>query len=421
MADPNHQAAPPYPPNDLAAAAAAAAANNNGVPEAPPVAPLLQIQDIDAWLLFNGLRAADDPVPPGEAAAYNSFMSSLNQSEAQSQHEQAEQYQKQVHETIFSKELQAERDAWEKKQKLLNEYETNKEVMELVTEGNHVLTVPLQPLAAECDVIYTLASSRRYMPRIVGTNINTNTENSNKENTDKNEEPQVLDMASLSLEQFSKEAVEEFISLLLTKKSFQDIQDNHVVDVCYIAHYLQCSRIVHGTKEILLQHVDSENCLSLCQMADSLELPDLFERALFHMLKSLENLEEQEAYEDFSPELKARIADIRAVFGNHAGKPQKDSNNRKYNATTKKRLYFTSLEEYIAIFAETVQYHRERLEEAREENVGRNFSDYAQLKIEKQELRVLTLEAMLQEQKRLFGKKASKKPSLRKESTSTCG
>jgi hypothetical protein len=124
-------------------------------------------------------------------------------------------------------------------------------------------------------------------------------------------------------------------------------------------------------------------------MADRLELPDLFERALFHMMKSMDKLEKHDAYDDFSPELKGRIADIRQVF-------------KKAKDQPKKTLYFTSLQEYIAIFAENVQYHRERLEQAKEQNTFK-FSAYQQSMIEKQELRVLTLEAMLQEQKRLFG------------------
>jgi hypothetical protein len=47
-----------------------------------------------------------------------------------------------------------------------------------------------------------------------------------------------------------------------------------------------------------------------------LGLPDLFERALFHMLKSLEHLNhKQPMVGDFSPELKQqRIAGIWAVF-----------------------------------------------------------------------------------------------------------
>ena len=70
------------------------------------------------------------------------------------------------------------------------------------------------------------------------------------------------------------------------------------------------------------------------------------------------------------------------------------------------RLYFGSLEEYIAIFAEQVQYFRERLAEAKEQHQetlpeSRAWCD-AKAKIDRQETRVRTLEIALQEHKKLF-------------------
>jgi len=346
------------------------------------VAPLPQIQDIDGWLRFNGLRSADD-----EAPEYGSFQSVLNRSEAHANQEAQERYQQEVHDSIFRDAREAEEQQKIIRKRYLELWKD--ELMQVVT-ADQTISVPLSPVAAACDTIFTMASSRRYMDSVTGNNKSSSSSES-KENEN-------AATVRLSLEEYPTAAVQEFLELILLQKEIQDMESQYVVDCCHIGHYLQCSRVLDGTTHILLQNVDSGNCLSICQMADQLELPDLFERALFHMLKSLDQLESQEAYEAFSSELKGRIADIRAVFTSHDQHPP-SRDRRKKTA-----LYFTSLDEYIAIFAENVQYYRERLQEAKEQNADK-YSGYAQSKIEKQELRVLTLEAMLQEQKRVFGKK----------------
>ena len=355
------------------------AANNNNHGGMPPP---LQIQHIDDWLRFNGLRSPDDEPP--EAPEYGSFLSPLNRSEAHAKHEAQERYQKQVHDSIFREALEAEQQQEVTRRRCLEAWK--EETMQIMTKEK-TFCVPLRPLAAACDTIFTMASSRRYMWSVL-------------KGRNSGEETNKLAPVQLSLEEYSASSVHEFLELVLNQKEFGAMESQHVADCCHIGHYLQCPFIVEGTAQILLDNVDSDNCLSICQLADQLELPDLFERALFHMLKSLTDLETQEAYESFSPELKDRIANIRAVFSTHPLElTAQDSALRK-----KTTLYFTSLEEYIAIFAENVQYHRERLEEAKEQNAA-DYNSYAQSKIDKQELRVLTLEAMLQEQKRMFGKK----------------
>jgi hypothetical protein len=72
--------------------------------------------------------------------------------------------------------------------------------------------------------------------------------------------------------------------------------------------------------------------------------------------------------------------------------------------TRKRRNQFISLRPWKNILPSLLkmfQYHRERLEQAKEEQLrttfGRNssnYSPYAQTKIEQQEVRVLTMEAM---------------------------
>jgi hypothetical protein len=372
--------------------------------DGPPQFHVLQIQDIDEWLRFNGLRSPDDEPP--EPAAYGSFMSALNRTEAKAKHEAEERYQEEIHKAIFKEALEVEEEQQQHCQRLLQSWED--EMMEILTPVKR-FRVPLSKLAAECDTIFTMASSRRYIQSL---------ENVRKRETaqDDEEEKMSLDgssscndyaMVTLTLDDYPASSVQEFLDVALYKKPISQIGDEMVVDCCQIGHYLQCARILHGTVNILMNHVDSENCLSLCQMADRLDLPDLFERSLFHMLKSFDHLENSDAYEDFSPELKGRISEIRQVFTTKiaASPDNSNMNNSSSGPVIGKPLYFTSLQEYIAIFAENVQYYKERLAEAKEQNASKSGEAYAyaQSKIEKQELRVLTLEAMLQEQKRMFG------------------
>ena len=347
--------------------------NNNNGNEQQQFA-LLQIQDIDNWLRFNGLRSADDYE---EGAECGSFLSVLNRSEAHAKHEAEEKYQQDIHASIFKEALEAEEQEKSIKAKLLRRWQSER--ME-IQSAERIVSVPLGALAEVSDTVFTMASSRRYM------------------NTYGKDEEEAHHPVHLSLQDYSAEAVQEFLDLALGKKSMANVDDDHVVDCCQISHYLQCQKVLDWTNQVLLRNVDSDNCLSLCQMADQLDLPDLFEKSLFHMLASLDHMESQEAYDDFSAELKDRIAGIRAVFTKRQAHVHSSNGDNDFK---KSIFYFTSLEEYIAIFAENVQYQRERLEEAKAQN-SVDYSPYAQSKIDKQELRVLTLEAMLREQKRMF-------------------
>jgi len=141
--------------------------------------------------------------------------------------------------------------------------------------------------------------------------------------------------------------------------------------------------------------INTSNCLSLCQLADQLSLPVLFERSLAHMMETIGDLERAETWDDLTPELRDRIATIKTAI--------------ESSVNSQSRLYFGSLEEYIAIFAERVQYFKERLAEAKEQQEeatqGTPAWLDAQTKIERQEKRVRTLEIALREQKKLFTSK----------------
>ncbi|GKY99681.1 hypothetical protein MPSEU_000922100 [Mayamaea pseudoterrestris] len=268
-------------------------------------------------------------------------------------------------------------------------------------DGAVPIIAPLQPLASACETIFALVASwdkYQCQPDEAG-NIQPS-----------RNAGQVI---SLSLP-FNANAVQQFVDLVLQKITLQDIvnasdetehnehEEEHPVIVCTrLAHYLQNATILDVCVNHLMQVIDTDNCLALSQLADQLHLPRLFERALGHMMDSMDNvvevLDESEQEHGLTRELRERIESIQTAV------------RTSLHSTNHKRLYFSSLEEYIAIFAERVQYYKERLAEAEEQqeqrpnNYARAWHD-AQVKINRQKVRVHTLEAALREQKKMFAR-----------------
>jgi hypothetical protein len=152
--------------------------------------------------------------------------------------------------------------------------------------------------------------------------------------------------------------------------------------------------------------------------------------------------------DQFTPELQSRVAAIQSAIrssvhgwvGSSRSRPPGSASScgtSTIAASTGSRLFFSSVEEYIAIFAERVQYYRERLAAAKEQAdellmlldpprrragpmVGRfvstapsdrlggrlppsdRYLDDLRAKIKRQEARVRTLEIALQEHKNLL-------------------
>ena len=316
-----------------------------------------RIDDIDGWLRTRGLGAPPTSVHLEEEAAR------LRDEEA---------YAQSVHQRIFHDKDAIEQKRRDEKERTLQKWEgltIHIRTLDGVIEG-----VSLTPLASSCDTVFALASS-----------------------WDSFAQSREKDEMYLSLEQFPKESVQELIALVEQRKSIDAVSANSIVDCCQMAHYLQSESILQSTVEILLDSVSSSNCLSMYQLADQLNLPQLSERALGHMMETLGD--EQTAWDDLTPELKDRIETIRMAIQSSVHSPQS-------------RLYFGSLDEYISIFAERVQYVRERLMEAKEqlqliECGTRSWEDTFQ-KVQRQEVRVKTLERVLAEQKKLFLSKGIK-------------
>ena len=211
------------------------------------------------------------------------------------------------------------------------------------------------------------------------------------------------------------------------------ISGDHIVDVARIAHFLQGRPILQSLALILEESIDATNCLALCSLADALNLPSLFERSVKYVIMKLDSLDGGDKVEDSSSEdtwstlpqgLRARVLTMRNVLRSSVvGKGSKISG-----------LFFSSGSEFLAIFRETISDQKERLAEARQrhdeiisdrkqewavrvQRRGRWFDAseeasqafiygpdvlYAREKIDKQALRLRTLQTFYDEQKAIF-------------------
>jgi hypothetical protein len=330
--------------------------------QARPLLPLLQIQDQEEWLRRNGLM---------EEAHYGD-QSEYNQLEARTRVQEQANYQSEIHSKLFQK-VEKEDESYEEIRK--NRLEVWKEeTIDILTCNNYPSTqydhppmkVNLKMLASYSDTVFTMADSRQLF------------------------ETSTL---SLCLEDYTRDSVQAFLGMVhetYLPPEESTISDNHIIDVCRLAHYLQCTQLLDKIVKILINEIDAANCMSLCQLADQLALPGLREASLNYIVRSLTSLETHEVWKELGSDLKEQIQGIQAIL---------KSNNRR-------NLYFSSFNEYVAMFAEQVQYYKERLAEARIQQETHDPSShgwvYTQQKIDHQAERVNTLKMMLEEHKRIF-------------------
>lgn len=329
--------------------------DNNVIPEH------MRIRDLEAWLQRNGL--------PDNAEQ----MSQANRAAEVARLEEHTRYQRAIHESAF-REAQLQEEAQQQERQSFLET-LDGVLMDLTTADRVVIRdISVRKLAQSCEMVVGLASSWSQF------------------SSD--------EKMRISLDEFPSSSVQEFLDVVLESKDLETVSCDAIVDCCRIAHYLLCEDVLQKTTGILMASIDTANCLSICQLADELNLPVLFERSLSHMMQTVGDLEDNDAVMDhLTPELRDRIAAIKAAI------------ESSVHNTSGSRLYFSSLHEYIAIFAERVQYYRERLAEAREQQLHTQHGTPgwidAQSKIDKQERRVRTLEIALAEQKKLFNSKNS--------------
>jgi len=161
------------------------------------------------------------------------------------------------------------------------------------------------------------------------------------------------------------------------------IPELHIVECLKIAHYLQC-RIVFDTLASILEHsIDSHNCMSICSLADAMNLKSLFEASVNFVIERLDafqgtavaseageetqsscssSCDDVDGKEGFNEiwtslpyDLRSRVLTMRNVMRSSViGRGSKVSG-----------LFFSSASEFLAIFRETIRDQEERLAEAK--------------------------------------------------------
>jgi hypothetical protein len=391
-----------------------------------PVEPHPQLQDLEHYLRQNGIEARQQQQP----------YQGMDHMELAANVSAQEQYEKEAIEKFVKEDedkTAPERELRkQKKQMIIDELmgpeKTKTKTISIQTRDGVLRNVPLYNLVTRCDTIYTLASSDHW---------------SNEMRKD--------DFVFSLLEQFSSKSVEHFLLLLNATKSqiegvrestsctsdqsdkladddssnasIQDVINNdNIIECCQIAHILQCTELLADIVDIIQASIDSDNCTSLCILADQLNIPSLLQSSMAFVLDRLEHIQsydDGQLWNDIPSSLKTHILTLRnAASSSIIGRGQTSE------------VLFSSSDEFLAIFYDTMRDHKERLCEAKQRqqeiiderlrlNEKKRFCKDrdvysgdvkdAAIKIEKQEKRVKTLEAFYREQKSIFKKDSNGK------------
>ena len=237
------------------------------------------IQDLEGWLRMNGLRGPDDDQP-----AQGDF----DVAQQRQRLEEESSYERQVHEIMFGDALREDERRQQTRRDFLDSIQELQ--IDLITADGPLAGISLQKLAERCDTIYTLAGTWQNF-------------SNNKHNI------------HFSLDGYAKDTVQEFLTVLLDdSKTATDISAESIVDCCCLAHYLCADQLLTDITEVLIQSIDTSNCLTLCQLGDRLNLPVLFERSLAHLMDTIGDLERADTWDDLTPELRDRITTIKSAI-----------------------------------------------------------------------------------------------------------
>jgi hypothetical protein len=362
------------------------------VPQAAAAAEeeLLLLHDYEHYVRSRGIAPADPAavVRAGEAELAERLRA-------------GEVYQEAAHREAFRAADERERAKEEERREVLAGLEEEGAAFAVLagSSGREIPGVPARPLVAWCDTVYAMVRWRVAAEESGGG---------------------APFRRVLDLHQFAAGAVGTMVLVLVPALEAAGgadlanllpplLPEHQVVDLCRLAHYLQCSPILDATVAVLAGAVDLDNCLSLCQMADQLSLPVLFEAAVSRAIGSLDEIEGSEVWEEDLPTpLKHLILTLRnAAHSSIVGRGRQLT-----------EAFFSSREEFMAIFSDSIREKKERLAEARrrqDEVVrerlgrgGRHRDPYggsvgdAAAKIERQARRIETLEGFYRDQKKIF-------------------
>lgn len=357
----------------------------------------LLIQDLDQYLQQNGLQHEQDTTnqPP-----------TLDQRELAHRIQTEQSYQRQVlNEFLRVDELAAlkeQKDEMEQKEEILNLCRDENRRMIIVTDEERIV-VSLSHFVDQCDTIYALVKSDHWSEL-------------QKENNGHGH-----GTISFDLSQFDHSSVLEFISLVQKTKTVENISPDSIIECCKIAHFLQSTSLLEEIVDIIQESVDADNCASICILADQLEIPALLQSSMVYVMDKLDNIKSHDIWNDFPLSLKHHVETLRnAARSSIIGSIGRGGQRSK--------VLFTSSNEFLGIFYDTLRDHKDRLKEAkmRQEEIiqerinenlarGRNAREInvysgavmdAAIKIEKQERRVQTLETFYWEQMLIFSRDA---------------
>ncbi|KAL9180408.1 hypothetical protein ACHAXT_008378 [Thalassiosira profunda] len=347
-------------------------------------------------------------------------------------------------------------------------------VISVLLADNSSHTTPVSPLVAFCDTVKRMVLSRKRFGVAEGACANNEMKVSEEK---ENEEVAENSLMELSLVEFDATAALQFIGVLTslkvpskkrrldgdaTNKHVRDLIDEgkiaeeNIVECIRVAHYLQCVVILEALTSILEVSIDSHNCMAICSLADALNLTSLFEASVNYVIERLDAFQgnvladkseggevelaerqsstvssseedegsQEEIWASLPHELRSRVLTMRNVMRSSVvGRGSKVSG-----------IFFSSGQEFLAIFRESIRDQKERLADARERSEqvirdrmeewsircqrrGRWFdaspeakksfvyaSDvtYGLEKIKKQSIRLATLESFYEEQKVIF-------------------
>jgi len=370
--------------------------NNEQIPF-PVDVPLLQ--DISHYLQENGILPGHSNAPIDETGTFRT----QDQLELEATLNAQQQYGSDVINKFVKEDEEISINACEdqrtRKQNLLKKFKGVS--ISIQTRDNQVVSnVPIDSLIDLCDTFLTLASSEHWSSFVNQDFI-------------------------FQLEQFQKDAVECFLNIVQIRfKSSTSISDlinsDHIIECCYIAHFLQATEVTDEIVSVIQLSIDSENCTSICVLADELQIPSLLQASMKFIMERLDNIENDgEIWNDIPAALKHHIITLRnAAKSSIIGRGQT------------KEVIFSSAGEFLAIFHDTLTCQKERLNGAKQrqeeiiqerlresEGLGRFSRRFVQetnvyggsvedasKKIRKQEERVKTLQAFYKEQKAIFAK-----------------
>eukprot|EP00561_Arcocellulus_cornucervis_P009824 CAMPEP_0185810178 /NCGR_PEP_ID=MMETSP1322-20130828/6638_1 /TAXON_ID=265543 /ORGANISM="Minutocellus polymorphus, Strain RCC2270" /LENGTH=303 /DNA_ID=CAMNT_0028506483 /DNA_START=62 /DNA_END=969 /DNA_ORIENTATION=+ len=275
--------------------------------------PLLR--SLEDYIRTHGIAPVDDDDGQRADAFY------VDPNHAQRRQLDSALYQKLVHGEAFAEHDAKERDAKVSKRQFLDTLKgqtisvlSTKEEVEGDDEkrGTPCATsVPLHILASLCDTVYTMVRS----DRMLWSRQNSDMEDGNiAEKNDEAKSNTNWHQSTLDLTNFRSGPVRSFLSVITDASksenddiSLANVPPEHIVDVCLISHYLQCISVMETSIDVLKESVDSDNCLSICQLADQLGSPSLFEAAVTHLIEKLDDMQKHDEWEEFDVTLRNRV------------------------------------------------------------------------------------------------------------------